>query len=428
MRLLVKGQPTLRGDYYPSGNSNAAIAALVATMLTPAPSTITPFPHTLSTTMVKAIAETLGATLTTTGESLSIQTPYLNGRMLTHVQTQQIGASILFLAPILARRSHVRLEWARPLSRLHAQLVALRDLGIEIKQTGTIFEISAERWQYRDIILLYPSVTTTALVCMLAAALGHKTIIRNAASEPHVRILQHQLVQMGAKIEGIGSNLVTIEGWVDEPKGAEVRIPYDHIEIASVAIIGAITAGHLSIHHVNPSDLQLILKIFNQLGVKYFIDELPESGELTLHIPDNQSLHVEPPLGETNLTIDTSPWPGFPSDLVAITTVLATQARGSVLIHEKLFNDRLLFVDKLKSMGAQIVLADPHRAVVFGKRQLHGEYIDSPDVRVGLALLAAALCAEGESIIDNAQLVDWAFQDIRKKLTQVGAQFEVIEA
>lgn len=428
MRLLVKGQPTLRGDYYPSGNSNAALAALVASMLSPAPCILAPFPHTLSTTMIRAIAQELGASISSPdGDTLHVHTPHLSGRMITDYQTQQLNASVLFLAPILARRQHARLEWSRPLSRLHAQLVALRDLGIDIKQTGTIFELSAERWQERDIILVHPSVTTTALVCMLAAALGQKTVIRNAASEPHVRLLQHQLVQMGAKIDGVGSNLVSIEGWQHDPQDTRVQLPYDHIEIASVAIMAAITAGRLSIHNTNPADLQMILKMLSQLGVDYYIDAIPENGGHTLTIPDGQPLKVVPPLGEANLTIDTNPWPGFPSDLIAITTVLASQTRGSVLIHEKLFSDRLLFVDKLKSMGAQIVLADPHRAVVFGKSPLRGEYIDSPDVRVGLALLAAALCAEGDTIIDNAQQVDWAFQGIREKLTAVGAQFEVIE-
>ncbi len=428
MRLLVKGQPTLRGDYYPSGNSNAALATLVASMLSPAPSTLAPFPNTLSTQMICAIAQAVGAVIsTTTDDTLHIETSHLSGRLITDVQTQQLNASVLFLAPILARRQHARLEWSRPLSRLHTQLVALRDLGIDIKQSGTIFELSAERWQQRDIILLHPSVTTTALVCMLAAALGQKTTIRNTASEPHVRILQHQLIQMGAKIEGVGSNLVIIEGWQDEAQGANIRLPYDHIEIASVAIMSAITTGRLSIHNTDPADLQMILKVFSQLGIDYYLEAMPNNDLQSLHIPDAQPLRVVRPLGEANLTIDTNPWPGFPSDLVAITTVLATQIRGSVLIHEKLFNDRLLFVDKLKSMGAQIVLADPHRAVVFGKRPLRGEYMDSPDVRVGLALLAAALCAEGESTIDNAQQVDWAFQGIRAKLAGVGAQFEVIE-
>lgn len=427
MRLLVKGQPVLRGDYYPSGNSNAALAALVAAMLSPQPTTLSPFPITISTEMMSAIANELGAQFEVSpNDVLRIETPHISGRLISNTHTQQLNASALFLAPILARRQHARLEWSRPLSRLHAQLVALRDLGIEIAQTGNIFELTAERWQQRDMMLLHPSVTTTALVCMLAAALGESTTIRNAASEPHVRILQHQLIQMGAKIDGVGSNLVTIDGWGDAPTGADVKLPYDHIEIASVAIMGAITPGRLSIHNTHAADMQMILKVFGQLGVAYHLEAIPDSNLHILHIPDSQPLRVERPLGANDLTIDTNPWPGFPSDLVAITAVLATQARGSVMIHEKLFNDRLLFVDKLKSMGAQIVLADPHRAVIFGKRELRGDYIDSPDVRVGLALLAAALCATGDTIIDNAQQVDWAFQGIRDKLTAVGAQFEVI--
>lgn len=424
MRISVQGQQPLRGRYAPSGNSNAALAVVVASALSEQPLTLHNVPDTLSTSRVLDIAQSLGATVKHSSGHLVIQTPHLRTRVLDAAMTNSLGASILFIAPLLLRRGYVRVEWRRSLARLRPHLLAMQDLGLRVDIAGNDFEVRPERWEERDIMLLFPSVTTTALVCMLAAVFGQKTVIRNAASEPHLRILQHTLVELGAEIDGIGSNLVTVYGIQSHATPREIHLPTDHIEIASVAAMSAITPGQIDIQDVCLPDIQMILKMFAQLGLQYYTEQQPNSNLHTLHIPEQTQLEVQRPLGDTSLSIDTNPWPGFPSDLVAMVTLLASQARGSTLIHEKLFNDRLLFVDKLKSMGARIVLCDPHRAVVFGKSPLRGEYIDSPDVRVGLALLGAALTAEGESIIDNAHLIDWAFEDIPTKLTGLGAQIE----
>lgn len=425
MRITVQGQQPLRGDYFPSGNSNAAIATIAASTLSTTPIVLNNVPNTLSTQRMLAIAQHLGAQFTHQNSQLRIETPHVERRTIDAELSNLLAASILFVAPVLLRRGYVRLDWQRPLSRLRAHITAMQDLGLRVNIANGYLEITPEHWEDQEIMLLFPSVTATNLTCMLAAVFGQKTVVRNAASEPHVRTLQHLLVKMGAQIEGIGSNMVVVHGMQSSVNTPEIDLPYDHIEIASVAAMAALLPGKVSIHNVHLPDMQRTLKVFQQFGIAFFVEQQDDHARYTLHMADQQSLQVQRPFGDTAQSIETGPWPGFPSDLIAIATVLATQARGSILIHERLFNNRLLFADRLKSMGAQIVLCDPHRAVVFGKQPLRGEYMDSPDVRVGLAMLTAALAAEGQTTIDNAQLVDWAFEGIRDKLAALGAVIEV---
>lgn len=427
MRIAVQGQTALQGDYTPSGNSNAAIATIAASLLTDAPVTLQHVPNTLSTEQMLHLAEQLGATITRKESTVQIETPHIQSRSLSASIINSFPASLLFLPAILTRRRHAHVEWEQSSPRIYPHLTAMQDLGLTIEPDSTGVSITAVPWDTAELALPWPSVTATALVCMLAATLGTKTTLYNAASEPHLRILQHQLVQMGAKIEGIGSNLVTIYGLSGEPSGANVHLPFDHIEIASVAAIAAITGGQVSIQNVHLADMRMILKVYERLGLRYYLQKTDDEATRILHIPEQDSLRVQV-IGDGTLPIDTSPWPGLPSDLVAITTVLATQVRGTTLIHEKLFDNRLLFTDKLKAMGAQVLLCDPHRAIVIGKCQLYGEYIDSPDVRVGMALLAAALGAEGESIIDNAELIDRTFEQVITKLKHIGARIEVVQS
>ncbi len=431
MRLIIEGQAPLHGDYHPSGNSNAAIATLAASLLTDAPVTLRRVPNAQNVANVLEIAKQLGAVVTELEPgTLQIQTSHVVSRVLDLTTTRRAPASMLFLAPMIARRRHVRIEWAESLSRIRTHMAALRDLGQEIEIDGTAVNITAVEWESKSILLTEMSVTATALACMLAAALGKQTTIYNAASEPHLRALQHQLVQMGAKIEGIGSNLLTIYGIGDAFKGTTIDLPSDHIEIASIAAIAAMTEGHVTIHDVHLPDLQMILKGYERLGLNFYL-EAPKNGNgkhgSLLHIPEQQNMRVARLADETDVLIDTAPWPGFPSDLVAMAAVLATQTRGTTLIHEKLYDNRLLFTDKLKGMGAQILLCDPHRAIVIGKSQLRGEYIDSPDVRTGLGLFAATLCAEGKSTIDNAGLMNYVFENVVQKLIALGAQIQVAD-
>lgn len=419
MRIVVHGGYPLKGTFRPSGNSNSALALLAAALLTEAPVTLTGVPDTLSTAAMCDAAEALGAGITRVGSTVRLQTPSLHTRTLEQALTEQVG-TVLFLAPILARRRHARMEISYPLSRLHTHLTALRDLGVVVRANNGVIDFQAEPWQQRSITLLQTSVTATALVSMLAASLGGETTIYNAASEPHVQDLLAMLVQMGAQIEGAGSNRLHIRG-TDHLDGASVQLSPDYIEIASIAAIGATTGGSLTVEGINPAHLHLIARVLARLGIT-----LHMNGD-TLFLPVHEALAVSQREEELDVPIETAPWPGFPSDLIAMTVVVATQAQGTTLIHEKLFDNRLLFVDKLTAMGAQIVLCDPHRALVVGPSPLHGEYLDTPDVRTGLALLGAALCSRSSVTIDNAQLIDRSFENVVSKLVRLGAKIEVVQ-
>ncbi len=419
MRIVVHGGAPLQGTFHPSGNSNAALALTAAALLTDAPVVLNNVPDTLSTTLMFDAARALGAEITRAGETVHLQTPVLHTRSLESDLTGEQVSTVLLLAPILARRQHARLEVGYSLNRLHTHLTALRDLGVNIRIAGGVIDFQVDAWDEREVVLLQTSVTTTALVSMLAAALGRETTIGNAASEPHIQDLLHMLVTMGAQIDGIGSNVLRIRG-AESLGGATARLSPDHIEIASVAALGAITHGTLTFEGVNSDHLRLISRVFERLGVNLYLN-----GD-TLFLPAHDKLIVSQRDEELDLPIDTAPWPGFPSDLIAMATVLATQAHGTTLIHEKLFDNRLLFVDKLTSMGAQIVLCDPHRALVVGPSALRGDYLDTPDVRTGLALLGAALCSEVSVTIDNAQLIDRTFEDVVSKLVKLGANIEVV--
>jgi UDP-N-acetylglucosamine 1-carboxyvinyltransferase len=253
---------------------------------------------------------------------------------------------------------------------------------------------------------------------MLAACLGRETVIHNAACEPHTQELAHLLEQMGAQIDGIGSNVVRIFG-KPQLHGAAASVGPDHIEVASIAAISAMSGGRVQIDGTRLADLRMIVKVYSGLGIQLDADET------ALFVPKHGQLSVSNREEDVDASIETAPWPGFPSDLVAIATVIASQARGTSLIHEKLFNNRLLFVDKLNAMGAQIVLCDPHRAIVVGPTPLRAIYMDSPDVRTGLGMLGAALIASGTAVIDNAQVIEHSFEGALKKLQALGAKITI---
>lgn len=415
MRIRVEGQQALNGVYRPSGNVNAALALLAAALLTDQPVTLRRVPRTTSFNALAALAESLGAKLTWTDDALTVKTHAITRRVLTNEDTAASVGSILFLAPLLVQRRHARLEIDFPLNRIRTHLEALRDLGLDVLHSDGAVEIKTVEWENCDVLLAQASVTATALVMMLAARLGERTVIHNAACEPHLQSLALLLTRMGARVEGIGSNVLTVYG---QPAliGAEIVVRPDHIEIASIAALAALTGGRLQIEGIHQPDLQMIDKIYQRLGIQLDIDA--ES----VFVPRHDTLTVSNREEDVDSSIETAPWPGFPSDLVAIATVIATQARGTSLIHEKMYSNRLLFVDKLKAMGAQIVLCDPHRAIVVGPTPLRHTYMDSPDVRTGFGLLAAALIADGITIIDNAQAIEHTFAGAIDKLRAVNAR------
>lgn len=419
MRIRVQGKNPLNGTYRPAGNTNAAMALLAAALLTDKPVTLHNVPKTLSMTAMLGVAEKLGAQLTWPDEeTLTIQTPQMGKRALTLAETNGLVGMMLFLPPMLARRQHIRIEIDFPLNRIRTHLEALRDLGIDVTTTSGAIECRSANWDCKEIILTQTSVTATAIVMMLATKLGKETIIYNAACEPHVQELAHLLCEMGAHIEGIGSNVLRVIAPPDL-ETATATVGSDHIEAASIAAIAAMCGGRVQLDGVRRADMQMIVKTYRQLGINLDADEN------VTYVPRHETLALSTREEDTDLSVESAPWPGFPSDLTAIATVVATQARGSVLIHEKLFNNRLLFVDKLKGMGAQIVLADPHRAIIVGPTPLHSIYMDTPDVRAGLGMLAAALVATGESVIDNAQVIERSFAGVLNKLQSLGAQLAI---
>lgn len=421
MRIRVEGGHALNGVYHPSGNTNAAVGLLAVSLLTDQPVTLANVPRNASTQLMLDMAIWLGASVALTDlHTLTLVTEQVARRNLTPNETQGFVGALLYLAPVLVRRGYVRMEVDFPLNRIRTHLDALRDLGQDVVFSEGAVEIRAARWDYRDIMLTQASVTATEIALMLAAALGKETLIRNAASEPHVQQVAETLELMGAQIEGVGSNVLRVFGHQGGLlHGAQITIQPDHIEAASVAALAALTGGRLTVEGIQPAHMQMIARVYGFLGITLEIDQN------ALYVPRHTGLTISNREEDVDSSIKTAPWPGFPSDLVAIATVAATQARGTSLIHETLFENRLVFVDKLNSMGAQIVFCDPHRAIVVGRTPLYAIYMDSPDVRTGLGLLGAALVAEGTSIIDNAQAITRSFEGVLDKLAGLGAQIVV---
>ncbi len=425
MRIGVRGKIPLRGVYRPGGSSNAALMLIAAALLTDQAVTLHGAPDTLSVAAMLEIAERLGATVVRDGSAMTLETPTITTRTLARDLTSPKVGAVMFAAAVLARRGYLRLEVDYPLNRLYTHLTALRDLGCRVTTAQqaaaeSAVDVTYTPWERREIVLAQTSVTATALVAMLAAATPGETVLRNAASEPQVQDMLALLAQMGAQVEGAGSNLLRIRGST-ALRGGTAQVGPDHVEAASVAAIAALTGGRLDIEGVRGADLRLIASVYARLGVRLDIDEDH------MHVPRHETFHIADQGEAADLSVETAPWPGFPSDLAAMATLIATQAQGTVLIHEKLFDNRLLFVDKLKGFGAQIVLCDPHRAIVVGPTPLHADYLDTPDVRTGLALVGAALCAEGETVIDGAEQLDWNFEGVLEKLHALGAQVRVLE-
>lgn len=421
MRIRVQGGQPLNGTYTPGGSANATAACLAAALMTPHPVTLSGIPHTAITASLLELVSHLGSEHTGGGDQPhEFITDQVTKRQLTPSVIGGMAGGMLFAAPILTRRGFVRLEIDFPLNRIRTHLDALRDLKQDVTITNGAIEINATPWEYLDILLSQASVTATGMVMMLAATQGRETVIRNAACEPHVQALANMLERMGARIDGIGSNCVTVFG-TRELVGTHVTIPADHIEAASAAAMIALSGGRGQIAGVRRPELQMAARTFQRLGMTLDIDE-----DETF-IPRHETLSMSNREEDVDASIESAPWPGFPSDLVPMATVVASQAVGTSLIHEKMFNNRLLFIDKLNSMGAQIVLCDPHRAIVVGRTPLRGIYMDSPDVRAGLALLGAALIADGSSTIDNAEVMGINFDGVLAKLQGLGADITIEE-
>ncbi len=417
-QFVIHGNRPLCGAVTPSGNKNAALPLMAATLLTDQPIILHNLPRIRDVQSMAQLLTTLGVEITELDQNTSrFQAHNVRTTRLDPDLCREIRASILLAGPMLARLKQVELPPPGGdvigRRRVDTHFLAFSRLGAQI-EVNDGFNLSAVELVGQDILLDEASVTGTENAIMAAALAKGTTVFRNAASEPHVQELCQLLNLMGASIEGIGSNTLTIHG-VDSLQGAEFTIGPDYLEIGSFIGLAAITGGEISIHNAAPQHLGMIRLVFERLGVHFEV-----RGDDVL-VPNDQSLTVVPDLGDAIPKIDDAPWPAFPADMMSTAIVMATQAVGSVLIHEKMFESRLYFVDKLISMGARIVLCDPHRCIVQGPGWLHGERLESPDIRAGMALVSAALCARGQSIIRNVGQIDRGYENIELKLQALGA-------
>jgi UDP-N-acetylglucosamine 1-carboxyvinyltransferase len=422
--FVIEGGVPLRGTLTPSGNKNAALPALAACLLTDEPVILHNLPDIQDVhTMLDLLAD-IGVQV----ERLDTRSWRLQAREIrlppfAREKFRRIRGSILLAGPLLARMGWVEIPPPGGdvigRRRVDTHFLAFQGLGAEV-DVNDLFRLNARQLRGADILLDEASVTGTENAVMAAVLAKGTTVLRNAASEPHVQDLCHLLNGMGARIEGIGSNVLTIHG-VDRLGGGEFTIGPDHIEVGSYIALAAMTRGELRIRNAAPHHLRMIRHVFSRLGVEIQVD-----GEDVV-VPAEQPLEVVPDIGGAIPTIADAPWPAFPADLMSIAIVLATQTTGTVLFHEKMFESRLYFVDKLIFMGARIVLCDPHRCVVQGPSQLQGDILVSPDIRAGMALVGAALCAKGQSIIRNVEQIDRGYERVEEKLRSLGARIERVK-
>lgn len=423
-QFVVRGGRPLSGTVRPAGNKNAALPILAATLLADGPVHLSNVPRIRDVEDMIALLSHLGAAVEWTGPgALTVDARGAEPRPLDPGLCSRIRASILLAGPMLARFGQVALPPPGGdvigRRRIDTHVLALEALGASVL-VGERYEIEARSLRGTDLFLDEPSVTGTENALMAAVAATGRTVIRNAASEPHVQDLARALVAMGARIEGIGSNTYIIDGGAPL-SGTGHAIGPDHIEIASFIGLAAVTNGDLVIEGVRGDDLRSTLAGFQRLGVE------PRLDGTRLHVTADQERRIRPDLGEHIPKLEDGPWPAFPADAMSIAIVTATQCEGLLLVFEKMFESRLFFVDKLIGMGARIVLCDPHRAVIAGPAPLRGSAVESPDIRAGMAMLLAALAAEGTSRIANIGQIDRGYERIDERLRALGAEIDRVD-
>ncbi|MGE0439897.1 MAG: UDP-N-acetylglucosamine 1-carboxyvinyltransferase [Gemmatimonadales bacterium] len=423
-RFVVTGGRPLSGTVRPAGNKNAALPILAATLLGDSPSDLLNVPRIRDVEMMIALLEHLGARVEWTGPNeVRVDPAGAVSKPLDPELCARIRASILLAAPLLARFGQVVLPPPGGdvigRRRVDTHFLALEGLGASIL-VGDRYEIEGRKLTGADLFLDEPSVTGTENALMAAVKAQGTTTLRNAAAEPHVQDLARFLVAMGADVSGIGSNTYTVEG--GRPlKGARFEIGPDHIEIGSFIGLAAVTNGQLTIEGVRGDDLRATLIGFERLGIR------PRLEGTRLTVDRDQERRIRSDVGGHVPKLEDGPWPAFPADTMSIAVVTATQCTGMVLIFEKMFESRLYFVDKLIGMGARIVLCDPHRAVISGPSPLRGGVVESPDIRAGMAMLLAALAAEGESTIHNVGQIERGYEAIDDRLRALGARIERVD-
>ena len=422
-KFIVEGGTPLKGEITPAGNKNEALPVLAAVLLTDQPVTVRNIPDINDIRDMMELLRGLGTEIEKLDDhAYRFQTSEIRSDQPEPVRARRIRGSILLAGSLLARHGGITL--AAPggdrigMRRLDTHLLVLEQLGARTEdRAGRSFRFVLPDGRFRGnrIFLDEASVTATGNAIMAAVMAEGTTVLENAASEPHIQGLCAMLQAMGARIEGIGTNRLTIEG-VDSLSGCDHTLLADHTEVGSFIGLAAVTGGEILIRDAGLENLRMIRLMFRRLGV-----ETMEQGN-DLWVPGNQEMVIRADLDDAIPKIDDGPWPAFPSDLTSIMTVVATQCRGTVLIFEKMFENRLFWVDRLISMGARIILCDLHRAVVVGPSRLNGDFMTTPDIRAGMALLIAALGAQGTSEIHNIQQVDRGYERIDQRLGALGAR------
>ena len=420
-RFIIHGGKPLYGEVTPSGNKNAALPLLAACLLTEEPVILHNVPEIQDVMAMRKLLCSLGVEITTVGDhSWRIHAKEVRTHDLNPEECRRIRASILLAGPMVARAKELHLPPPGGdvigRRRVDTHILALVALGAksEYDRTERVFHFTAQELHGSDILLDEASVTATENAIMAAATAKGTTILRNAASEPHVQELCQLINILGGKIANIGSNTLFIEG-VPKLGGGEFTIGPDYLEVVSFIGAAVVTGGSIRIRNAGPQYLDMVRLVFRRLGVIWEVD-----GQDIL-VPAVQKLEIEPDIGHAIPQINVMPWPSFPTDLMSIAIVVATQANGTVLFHDWMYEGRMYFTDKLTGMGAQIILCDPHRCIVQGPAQLIGETVDSPDIRAGLALVLAALGADGSSKIRNVGQIDRGYERIEEKLRALGA-------
>jgi UDP-N-acetylglucosamine 1-carboxyvinyltransferase len=422
--FVIEGGRPLQGTVRAAGNKNGALPILAACLLTDEPVRLSNVPRIRDVeTMVELLAD-LGAEAEWTGlNEVRVHAAGITKHDLDEELCRQIRASFLLAGPLLARLGRVVVPPPGGdvigRRRLDPHIHAFAELGVDISIDGR-YDMRAESLRGRPIFLDEASVMATENAIMAAVLAEGDTVVGNAACEPHVQDLCRFLNSLGAVVEGIGSNVLHIHG-VERLGGGEHHIAPEHIEVASFIGLAAVTGGDVTIENAAPEDLISILPAFARLGVHVEVDGT------SVHVPPGQELVIQDDLGGQIPKIEDGPWPAFPADLTSIALTVATQAKGTILVFEKMFESRLFFVDKLVGMGARIILCDPHRAVVTGPAQLYGERLESPDIRAGMAMLLAALAADGTSVIGNIRQIDRGYERIDERLRDLGASIERVD-
>lgn len=420
-KFIIQGGVPLKGEVTPSGNKNAALPLLAACILATEPVILHNIPDINDVRTMRELLVSIGAEVTHLGDhSWEINAQNIQCSNLDTELCSKIRASILLAGPVLARTGELKLPPPGGdvigKRRLDTHILALQALGVQTayNKEENVFEFSAAKLTGSEILLDEASVTATENAVMAAVTADGKTIIRNAASEPHVQEVCQFLNILGAKISQIGSNTLHING-VKKLGGGEFTIGPDYLEVLSFVGAAVVTGGEITIKDAGPEYLSMIEQVFKRLGVEWLV-----KGQ-DIFVPSRQSRTIQTDFRGVIPEISVMPWPAFPSDLMSIAIVVATQSHGNVLFHDWMYEGRMYFTDKLSSMGAQIVLCDPHRCIVNGPSELFSGNVDSPDIRAGLALVLAALAAKGESIIRNVSQIDRGYERIDEKLRSLGA-------